>query len=95
MTQRAQFNPRAALVLLMLGLMVVSQVTAVVHHEQHVSSGHCCVLCHVGCQPLLQAAFTALGAPVLTARWIAPPRDAGSPLETLLPATSSRAPPTA
>ncbi len=95
MTQRVQLGWRFVLVLLVLAIVVSSQVTAAIHNEQHDTSTHCCLLCHVGSFPLLQTSVAVAIEPVTAVGWIAASPDSGFPREALRPVTCSRAPPSA
>jgi hypothetical protein len=64
-------------------------------HQQHHSTDHCCLLCHVGPIPFLQTSTTATVAPVFGVEWIAAIPDFEFNHDCLLTTSSSRAPPTA
>jgi len=62
-------------------------------HQQHNSSQHCCLLCHIGPLPFVQAGAIATAEPLVAIAWL-PPSDPRHRKHDVLPSSdSSRAPP--
>ena len=87
---------RALLVLLLLGVTIAAQASALdPQHASHHASGHCCLLCFTGPLPILRSTVPAAVAPVFLLTWLASAPDTQL-FHEVLPATcSSRAPPAA
>jgi hypothetical protein len=63
--------------------------------ESHHSPDHCCLLCHKGPLPFLQASLSAALAPVFQVVWLAPPARFEATSDVRLVPSTSRAPPAA
>ena len=88
------FQTRLVVVLLLLCATVAAQSEALAAaHEAHQATQHCCLLCHVGPLPLVQAAAPAAPAPLLSVAWLEPDPGFESTHDILLTTSSSRAPP--
>jgi len=86
---------RAWLVLALLCLVIWGQSSALVfQHHQHRATDHCCLLCHAGPLPLLQATLSTAATPALWAAWLAPAPQFDGAYDALISTSSSRAPPT-
>jgi hypothetical protein len=85
---------RLAVVLLMLCATVAAQSHGLAAaHEDHRANQHCCLLCHFGPLPLMQAAAPAAPAPLFSVAWLDPNPAFEPTREALLATSSSRAPP--
>jgi hypothetical protein len=82
------------MVLLLLCGTVAAQSHALdAAHETHQANQHCCLLCHFGPLPLVQAASLAAPAPLLSVAWLEPNPGFEPTRDVLLATSSSRAPP--
>ena len=63
--------------------------------ESHHSADHCCLLCHVGPLPFLQASVAATVTPVFLVVWLAAAPDFEPAPQVLLSTSLSRGPPSA
>ena len=87
---------KALLIVLLLCVTGLAQFAALVGQpETHRSSDHCCLLCHVGPLPFLEASASAAVAPVFEVVWLTPAADFATTHDVLLPASPARAPPSA
>ena len=78
----------------LLCLMVYAQSVALfAPPETHHTSGHCCLLCHLGTLPFLQVTTGASVAPIVLVERLIPNSDFEASHDVLLTANSSRAPP--
>ncbi|HEY1497557.1 MAG TPA: hypothetical protein VGF49_23525 [Candidatus Solibacter sp.] len=85
---------KALLIVLLLCVTAVAQVAALASEpETHHASDHCCLRCHVGPLPFLEASAKSAVAPVFEVVWLAPAPEAAVPHDVQLPASSARAPP--
>jgi len=93
LTRVVQFVVRRALVLALLCGTVAAQSHALdAAHESH-EAQHCCVLCHFGPLPLMQAAAPSAPAPLLAVAWVEPSPGLAPARDVQLATSSSRAPP--
>jgi hypothetical protein len=87
---------KALLVVLLLLVTGMAQFASIVGQpETHRSSDHCCLLCHVGPLPFLEASATAAVSPVFEIAWLTPAADVAATHDFLLPSSAARAPPIA
>lgn len=87
---------KALLIVLLLCVTSMAQFAALLGQpEAHRSSEHCCMLCHVGPLPFLQASTTSVVAPVFEVVWLAQGAEIASTHDVLLPSSPARAPPAA
>lgn len=61
--------------------------------EHHHSPDHCCLLCHIGPLPFLQASTCATAAPAVPVEWLVSNPNSESVHDILLAPSSSRGPP--
>lgn len=94
MERGAGWNRRCAIVLFLACLLISGQSTALLSTgEPHHATEHCCLLCHVGALPFLQAVNVAtVEPPIVLERLMADPNFEASP-DVLPSANCSRAPP--
>jgi hypothetical protein len=87
-------HSRQALVVILLLCAVVAQCAArdfeTVHHN---ASQHCCLLCHIGPLPFVQAAVASTAEPSVAIAWLPVIRHRPGKHEVSLLTDSSRAPP--
>jgi hypothetical protein len=94
MTRDVHCDGRLLIILLLLCVTVVAQSSALAaQSESHHSPDHCCLLCHVGPLPFLQASVAASFAPVFQVVWLAPPAQFETTSDVLVVPSPSRAPP--
>ena len=94
MMREIHCDRRLLVVLLLLCLTMVAQSSALsAQSESHHSPDHCCLLCHVGPLPFLQASVTALLSPVFQVVWLAPPAYSETTSDVRVVPSPSRAPP--
>jgi hypothetical protein len=87
---------KALLIVLLLCVTGVAQFAALASEpETHHASDHCCLRCHVGPLPFLEASAQAAVAPVFEVVWLTPAPEAQAPDDAQLPASPARAPPSA
>lgn len=80
----------------LLCVTIAAQSTAISsEHQQHRSTDHCCLLCHVGPLPFLHTGVAVTVTPVLAVAWIAHQSESESDDDGILVTGSSRAPPSA
>jgi hypothetical protein len=86
---------RRWLVVVLLCVVICWQASALaLLHHQHGATEHCCLLCHTGPLPLLQAALPSAVAPLLWAAWFSATPEFEGTYDALISTSSSRAPPT-
>ena len=96
MARDRQLSGRALLALLLVCVTLLGQSFAMASQEEsHHAPDHCCLLCHVGPLPFLQATVTAAVTPVFLVAWLAPTPDFEPAHAAILFASSSRGPPAA
>ena len=83
----------AVILLLLCGMVAAQSQDLTAAHQAHQATQHCCLLCHFGPLPLVQAAAPATPAPLLSVAWLEPDRGFESTHDVFLSAGSSRAPP--
>jgi hypothetical protein len=94
MTRQIHCDRRLLVVLLLLCATMLAQSSALsAQSESHHSPDHCCLLCHVGPLPFLQASVTAVLAPVFRVVWLAPPAHFETNSDIRVVPSPSRAPP--
>jgi hypothetical protein len=94
MTREIHCDRRLLVVLLLLCATMLAQSSALsAQSESHHSPDHCCLLCHVGPLPFLQASVTAVLAPVFRVVWLAPPAHFETNSDIRVVPSPSRAPP--
>ena len=87
---------KALLIVLLLCVTGLSQFAALVGEpESHRSSDHCCLLCHVGPLPFLEASIASSVAPVFEVVWLTPSTAIAATHEVLFAERPARAPPSA
>jgi hypothetical protein len=87
---------KALLIVLLLCVTGAAQFAALGSEtETHHASDHCCLRCHVGPLPFLEASESSLVAPVFEVVWLAPATDVATLHDVQLPASPARAPPAA
>jgi hypothetical protein len=87
---------KALLIVLLLCVTGVAQFAALIGQpETHRSSDHCCLLCHVGPLPFLEASESSAVAPVFEVVWLTPALEIATTHDALLPSSPARAPPAA
>jgi hypothetical protein len=76
-------------------LLLCGTVAAQCHGlgDAHQANQHCCLLCHFGPLPLMQAAAPAAPAPLISVAWLEPIPAFEPAGDVLLATGSSRAPP--
>lgn len=80
----------------LLCVFVFAQSAALTsEHCEHHATGHCCLLCHAGPQPLLQGTVSAKFTPVFRMVWLAPAADTAAAYSFFSQGKTSRAPPSA
>jgi len=85
-----------ALIVFLLCATVCAQSAALAgEHTPHHATDHCCLLCHIGVLPFLQAHVQVSIAPAAPVEWLAGTPDLGRMRDALLVSRSTRAPPTA
>jgi hypothetical protein len=84
---------RAVLILLMCALVCAQSAPLASAHAHHNSSQHCCLLCHAGPLPFLQATASALMSPFISAVWLEPPPPISTPGDHAVSTHDSRGPP--
>ncbi len=88
-----QAHWRRFLILLLLVVTLFSQSAALgAEYQQHHSTEHCCLLCHVS-MPFLQASAQDTIAPLTSLQWLAPDSEFDSFYDVFLATSSSRGPP--
>jgi hypothetical protein len=94
MTVRCGGEGRYLYVLLLLCLLLVAQSAAFASaNEQHHSTDHCCLLCHVGPLPFVHTHSSAVVMPNPSRVWLEPSPDFVATHDVFLSTTSSRGPP--
>jgi hypothetical protein len=94
MTRKLYCHKRMALVLVALCVSALVQSAVLsVQRESHHSPVHCCLLCHIGPLPFLQANVSATPATVFKVVWLAAPAPVESTSDVRLIPSPSRAPP--
>jgi hypothetical protein len=87
---------KALLIVLLLCVTGLAQFAALLGQpESHRPSDHCCLLCHVGPIPFLEASASSAIAPVFEVVWFTPATDVATTHDVLLRASAARAPPAA
>ena len=87
---------KALFIVLLLCVTGLAQFSALIGQpENHRSSDHCCLLCHVGPLPFLEASASSAIAPVFEMVWMTPVTGAATTHDAFLPSSPARAPPAA
>jgi hypothetical protein len=87
---------KALLIVLLLCVTGVAQFSALISEpESHHASDHCCLRCHFGPLPFLEASGSSAIAPVFEVVWLTPTADVTAAHDAHLPASPARAPPAA
>jgi hypothetical protein len=94
MPRGEHFLSRRTALLVVLCFTLLGQWCAYhAEHEQHSSTEHCCLLCHIGPHATLDAVAPVTVAPSDAAVWFAPPAEAATPREAPAASRTSRGPP--
>jgi hypothetical protein len=84
---------RIAMIVLLLCAVFAQAFAFESEREHHDSSQHCCLLCHLGPLPFVEAAITSAAEPPLAIAWLPSPAQREGKHEVLLRQDPSRAPP--
>ena len=94
LTRGMHLRAKVAVVALLLCATVAGQTGSLLAASEHKESEqHCCLLCHMGPLPLVQAAAPVAPTPLLAVAWLEPVPVFESAHDVALTARSSRAPP--
>jgi len=84
---------RVAMIVLLLCAVFAQASAFESEREHHDSSQHCCLLCHLGPLPFVQAAIGSAAEPPVAIAWLPSLAQQEGKHEVLLREDSSRAPP--
>jgi hypothetical protein len=85
---------KALLIVLLLCVTSAAQFAALASEpETHHASDHCCLRCHAGPLPFVEATSSSAIAPVFEVVWLTPQAEVATHHDVQLPASPARAPP--
>lgn len=94
MTRELHWDRRLLVILLLLCVTELAQSSSLsAQSESHRFPDHCCVLCHVGPLPFLQARISTAWAPAFQVVWLAAVPQFETTSDIRVIPTPSRAPP--